>query len=96
MKISIIPSDKSITIDGVGAFANDGRVAAMAGSDVHAIQYDDSKSIGHIEYIREMYDPFPKQNEMIHDEFDIDKFKELHTKLLVETAEAEERNQNVV
>ena len=92
MKFSIIPEDGSIVIDGIGVSSADARVSSMTASDVHAIQYDDSKSIGHIEYKRDMYDKFPKGNEMIYD-LDTAKFKELHATLLAEAEQ--ERNDGV-
>ena len=67
MKFSIIPEDGTIVIDGVGVSSTDARVSSMVASDIHAMQYDDSKSIGHIEYKRDMYDKFPKGNEMIYE-----------------------------
>lgn len=83
MKFSIIPEDGVIVIDGVGASTGDARVSSMVASDVHAIQYDDSRSIGHIEYKRDLYDKTPKGNEMIY-ELDTAKFKELHSKVIAE------------
>ena len=83
MKFSIIPEDGVIVIDGVGVSTGDARVSSMVASDIHARQYDDSKSIGHIEYKREMYDKFPRGNEMIY-ELDTAKFRELHSKIVAE------------
>ena len=95
MKFSIIPEDGTIVIDGVGVSAADARVSSMVASDVHAIQYDDSRSIGHIEYKRDMYDKFPKGNEMIY-ELDTAKFKELHATLLAEYEAAEQERKDGV
>lgn len=94
MKFSIIPEDGSIVIDGIGVATTDARVSSMIASDIHAIQYDDSKSIGHIEYKRDMYDKFPKGNEMIYD-LDTAKFKELHATLMAEMEAEKERNDGV-
>jgi len=90
MKFSIITDDNMIVIDGVAATSNDGRVASMAGSDVHAIQYDSSKSIGHIEYRREIDDKNHRGNEIIHD-LDTEKFIGLHSTLLAEMNAENER-----
>ena len=94
MKFSIIPEDGSIVIDGIGVSSADARVSSMTASDVHAIQYDDSKSIGHIEYKRDMYDKFPKGNEMIYD-LDTAKYKELHATLMAEMEAEQERKDGV-
>ena len=94
MKFSIIPEDGTIVIDGVGVSSADARVSSMTASDVHAIQYDDSKSIGHIEYKRDMYDKFPKGNEMIYD-LDTAKYKELHATLMAEMEAEQERKDGV-
>ena len=83
MKFSIIPDDGTIVIDGVGISSQDDRVSSMVSSDIRAIQYDDSESIGHIEYKSGMYDRFPRDNEMIYD-LDTTKFKELHSKMSAE------------
>ena len=95
MKFSVIPEDGTIVIDGVGVSSTDARVSSMVASDIHAMQYDDSKSIGHIEYKRDMYDKFPKGNEMIY-ELDTAKFKELHATIIAEyEAAAQERKDGV-
>ena len=95
MKFSIIPVDGKINIDGVAVVANDSRVSNMAGPDIHAIQYDDVKSIGHIEYVKDMYDKNPRGNEMIYD-LDTEKFKELHATIMAEIEAAEQERKDGV
>ena len=84
MQISIVPIDGTIVIGGVGVTVTNDRLRSIVASDIHAIQYDESNSIGHIEYKRGPYDKNPRGNEMIYNEFDPSPFKELHAELLEE------------
>jgi hypothetical protein len=88
--ISIIPSDETIVIDGVAIQDTEQkRVSAMLAPDIHAIQFDDQRNIGEVEYVN---DPFwqqvggeYRQNEPITAEsFDFSAIRAVHAAVLEE------------
>ena len=79
-----------IVVDGAAAHMSVEKIRRIVDPDIHAIQYDETNSIGHIEYKRGPYDDDPRENEMIYEEFDVSKFKELHAAALEEMGKENE------
>ena len=64
MGITIIPEDKLVIRGGRGAFVTIDKI----NPDITAVQFDDSKSIGHIEYKQDsrMNEPIDNVNQFTH------------------------------
>ena len=77
MKLTIIKNDNAIYKDG---FFIDGFDTSLIPNNIHALQFDDNKNIGHIEYVdniiaNEIITEIPDWAKKLFDDFDIKKIE---------------------
>jgi len=94
--ISVIVEDKSIVINGVGAFASDNRVSEMVAPDVRAIQFNEKKGVGHIEFAFENAEERRGNKAITESDIDVDAITSLHATLVAEEKQRLEKEKDDV